>query len=158
MRQRKSYPKSFKIQNVQECAQPGVSVAGIAMRHGINANVVRRWIPLHRDQQTVALPAFIPLEVTPVESKQKTEASAIIELPLDRPCSSSRSRILDHVTTQDCSDGTQSLNPMSAILVGREAKKPRLPWQTQHQCLKLLYTQFHLRTVANSRLVELALV
>ncbi|MBX8515172.1 IS66-like element accessory protein TnpA [Pseudomonas cichorii] len=82
MRQRKSYPKSFKIQIVQECEQPGVSVAAIAMRHGINANVVRRWIPLHRDQQTVALPAFIPLEVTPVESKQKTEASAIIELPL----------------------------------------------------------------------------
>lgn len=82
MRQRKPYPKSFKIQIVQECEQPGVSVATIAMRHGINANVVRRWIPLHRDQQTVALPAFIPLEVTPVESKQKTEASAIIELPL----------------------------------------------------------------------------
>jgi transposase-like protein len=37
MRQRKSYPKSFKTQVVQECDQPGVSVAAIAMRHGINA-------------------------------------------------------------------------------------------------------------------------
>ncbi len=27
MRQRKSYPKSFKTQVVQECEQPGVSVA-----------------------------------------------------------------------------------------------------------------------------------
>ncbi|MFW9103187.1 transposase [Pseudomonas sp. P4795] len=44
MRQRKSYPKSFKAQVVHECEQPGVSVAAIAMRHGINANVVRRWI------------------------------------------------------------------------------------------------------------------
>ena len=42
MRQRKSYPKSFKIQVVQECEQPDVSVAAIAMRHGINANVVRK--------------------------------------------------------------------------------------------------------------------
>lgn len=82
MRQRKSYPKSFKTQVVQECEQPGVSVAAIAMSHGINANVVRRWIPLYRDQQAVALPAFIPLKVAPVEPKQKTEAAAIIELPL----------------------------------------------------------------------------
>lgn len=43
MPERKSYPKSFKIQVVQECEQPGVSVAAIAMTHGINANVVRRW-------------------------------------------------------------------------------------------------------------------
>lgn len=79
MRQRKSYPKSFKAQVVHECKQPGVSVAAIAMSHGINANVVRRWIPLFCDQQTVALPAFIPLKVEP---KRKTEALAIIELPL----------------------------------------------------------------------------
>ena len=79
MRQRKSYPKSFKTQVVQECEQPGVSVTAIAMRHGINANVVRRWLPLYRDQQAATLPAFIPLKV---ESKRVAEASAIIELPL----------------------------------------------------------------------------
>lgn len=44
MRERKSYSKSFKAQVVQECQQPGVSVAAIAMSHGINANVVRRWL------------------------------------------------------------------------------------------------------------------
>nr|WP_240043363.1 transposase [Pseudomonas ovata] len=79
MRHRNSYTKSFKTQVVQACEQPGVSVAAIAIRHGINAHVVRRWIPLYRDQQTVARPAFIPLKVEP---KQKTEALAIIELPL----------------------------------------------------------------------------
>lgn len=79
MRQRKSYPKSFKAQVVQECEQPGVSVAAIAMRHGINANVVRRWIPLYREQQAVALPAFIPMHIEP---QRKPEALAIIELSL----------------------------------------------------------------------------
>jgi transposase-like protein len=82
MRQRRSYPKSFKTQVVQECEQPGVSIVAIAMSHGINANVVRRWIPLYRDQQAVALPAFIHLKVAPVEPKYQTEASAIITLPL----------------------------------------------------------------------------
>lgn len=80
MRQRKSYPKSFKVQVVQECEQPGVSVAAIAMSHGINPNVVRRWIPLFRDQRILALPAFVPVRVAPTEPKPKDHASAVIEL------------------------------------------------------------------------------
>ena len=39
MRQRTSYPKPFKAQIVQECLQPGVSMASVALRHGINANL-----------------------------------------------------------------------------------------------------------------------
>lgn len=81
MRERKSYSKSFKAQVVHECQQPGVSVAAIAMSHGINANVVRRWLPLFRDQQAVVLPAFVPVNVAPVNSKPKAQASAVIELP-----------------------------------------------------------------------------
>ncbi|MGV8889018.1 MAG: transposase [Pseudomonas sp.] len=37
MRQRTSYPKPFKAQIVQECLQPGVSMASVALRHAINA-------------------------------------------------------------------------------------------------------------------------
>ena len=81
MRERKSYSKSFKAQVVHECQQPGVSVAAIAMSHGINANVVRRWLPIFRDQQAVVLPAFVPVNVAPVNSKPKAQASAVIELP-----------------------------------------------------------------------------
>ena len=40
MRQRTSYPKPFKAQVVQECLQPGVSMASVALRHGINANAI----------------------------------------------------------------------------------------------------------------------
>ncbi|QUP67397.1 transposase [Pseudomonas syringae Cit 7] len=43
MRQRTSYPKPFKAQVVQECLQPGVSMASVALRHGINANLVRKY-------------------------------------------------------------------------------------------------------------------
>ncbi|WP_455809734.1 transposase [Pseudomonas koreensis] len=79
MRQRKSYPKSFKSQVVKECQQPGVSVAAIAMSNGINGNVVRRWLPLFSDQQASTLPAFIPLKVEP---KRKVEALATVKLSL----------------------------------------------------------------------------
>lgn len=64
MRQRTSYPKPFKAQVVQECL-PGVSKASVALRHGIDANLVRKWIPVYRDRQTPALPAFVPMKLTP---------------------------------------------------------------------------------------------
>ncbi|NWF07138.1 transposase [Pseudomonas salomonii] len=34
MRQRSSYPKSFKAQVVQECLQPGATISGVAISHG----------------------------------------------------------------------------------------------------------------------------
>ncbi|WP_407364296.1 transposase (plasmid) [Pseudomonas luteola] len=52
MRQKTSYPKPFKAQVVQECLQPGVSMASVALRHGNKANLVRKWIPAFRDCQS----------------------------------------------------------------------------------------------------------
>ncbi|EIK68818.1 ISPpu14-like transposase [Pseudomonas synxantha BG33R] len=66
MRQRSSYPKPFKAQVVQECLQPGATVSCVAISHGINANVIRKWIPLYRTPiATTSLPAFVPLKVAP---------------------------------------------------------------------------------------------
>jgi len=78
MRQRSSYPKQFKAQVVQECLQPGASISSVAISHGINANVIRKWLPLYRDQPPTVLPAFVPLKVAP---KRQAEEPAIIELP-----------------------------------------------------------------------------
>ncbi|MEB0043422.1 transposase [Pseudomonas sp. MH10] len=63
MHPRRSYPKSFKAQVVQECLQPGASIASVALGHGINANLVRKWIPLYRDLDGKNLPAFVPLKL-----------------------------------------------------------------------------------------------
>ena len=79
MRQRSSYPTPFKAQVVQECLQPAATVSSVAIRHGINANVIRKWLPLYRDQPPATLPAFVPVRATP---KRTAEASVIIELPL----------------------------------------------------------------------------
>jgi diguanylate cyclase (GGDEF)-like protein len=65
MRQRSSYPKPFKAQVVQECLLPGATVSSVAITHGINANVIRKWLPLYRNQSVAALPAFVPLKASP---------------------------------------------------------------------------------------------
>ncbi|MGO4801619.1 transposase [Pseudomonas sp. W22_MBD1_FP4] len=62
MRQRRSYPKLFKAQVVQECLQPGATISNVTIHHGINANVVRKWLPLYRDESTATLPPFVPVK------------------------------------------------------------------------------------------------
>ncbi|WP_081004266.1 IS66-like element accessory protein TnpA [Pseudomonas coronafaciens] len=81
MQQRHSYPKSFKAQVVQECLQPGASIASVALGHGINANLVRKRIPLYRDLGGENLPAFIPLTLEP---NVQTRADPTIKI--DVPC------------------------------------------------------------------------
>ncbi|WP_459677379.1 transposase [Pseudomonas fluorescens] len=41
---RRSYSKSFKAQVIQECVQPGASIASVALSHSLNANLVHKWI------------------------------------------------------------------------------------------------------------------
>lgn len=38
------YDRRAKQELVRRCRQPGVSVAAIALAHGLNANLVRKWI------------------------------------------------------------------------------------------------------------------
>src|SRR6218665_853706 len=56
----------FKQQILSECAEPGASLARIALSHGINANVVHKW----RRQAGGALPvmgapSFVPVPLPP---------------------------------------------------------------------------------------------
>ncbi len=43
-RRRRRHSDEFKAQAVAACRQPGVSMAAVAMAHGINANLLRRWV------------------------------------------------------------------------------------------------------------------
>jgi transposase len=44
---RRRYSTEFKRQVMAECAEPGASVASVALSHGINANVVHKWRAKH---------------------------------------------------------------------------------------------------------------
>jgi transposase-like protein len=41
---RRRYSAGFKAEVVAACEASGVSVAGVALAHGLNANLVRRWL------------------------------------------------------------------------------------------------------------------
>lgn len=45
---RNCYDPEAKRQLIEACLRPGVSVARLAMQHGVNANLLRTWITCGR--------------------------------------------------------------------------------------------------------------
>ena len=41
---RRRYSAEFKSDVVEACLRPGVSMAAVALSHGLNANLLRRWV------------------------------------------------------------------------------------------------------------------
>ena len=78
-RRRNTYSPEFKRKIVVACRQSGASVAGVALLHGINANVVRRWL---RETPPVAplVPAFIPLTF---DSPARPAAAAVAPIRVE---------------------------------------------------------------------------
>lgn len=73
-RRRRLHSDEFKATAVAACMQPGVSMAAVAMAHGINANLLRRWVraaemdAAHRPGKAPALPmpsaaSFVPMRL-----------------------------------------------------------------------------------------------
>ncbi len=51
---RREYSGQFKTAVLEQCRQPGASVAGVALGHGINPNMVHRWLREERQRQVLA--------------------------------------------------------------------------------------------------------
>lgn len=97
-RTRRTYTRQFKAQLVAACQQPGASIAALALHHGMNANVLHRWLKEHalsschkitlRDPAGTAptstpTPAFLPVQLPrqlPVQATQQTPPVIRIEL------------------------------------------------------------------------------
>ena len=71
-RGRRTYSPEFKAQLVAACRIPGMSVASVARNHGINHNILHRWLRELPDPAALrlpqtahkAVPAFIELPIT----------------------------------------------------------------------------------------------
>jgi len=94
-RSHRTYSPQFKAELVAACQAPGVSIAALAGRHGMNVNVLHRWLKeyerdgshrLSADDVTCMTPstatvaAFVPLSL-PTAKTTRTDAQHIkIEL------------------------------------------------------------------------------
>jgi transposase len=49
---RRSFDPVDKRQLVEACVQPGASLSGLALKAGVNANQLRKWVRLHQSSGT----------------------------------------------------------------------------------------------------------
>jgi transposase len=64
-RGRHAYCAAFKAWVVEQAMQPGMSMAGLAMRNQVNANQLRRWVKLHRQgaRGVAAVTKLLPVTI-----------------------------------------------------------------------------------------------
>lgn len=75
-RGRRTHSESFKRSVIAACREPGVSVAGVALANGLNANQVHRWMrergidpPSRRTRNAVEIgervgQGFVPVQIS----------------------------------------------------------------------------------------------
>jgi transposase len=76
-RRRRVHSAEFKAQVVVACSAPGVSSAAVAMAHGLNSNLARRWVREAEQRGGGALvnaangavpTAFVPVQLPPAQA------------------------------------------------------------------------------------------
>lgn len=81
VRGHRTYPKHFKAELVAACQVPGASIAGIASAHGMNANILHRWL---REHQLTGChgAAKTASEVVPMVAQPQPPAFIPVSLPI----------------------------------------------------------------------------
>lgn len=84
IRRRRQHSAEFKQGLVALC-QPGISISGVALAHGVNANLLRRWIKQYSAAQPVPT-ITSPAKLVPVQVEMPPEAlvSDAIEINLQK--------------------------------------------------------------------------
>lgn len=103
---RRRFDPQAKLELVQACLQPGVSVARMALEHAVNANLLRKWIGDYERErggaatgQTIEseAPAFVPVvQIGGVEASvtDVRRRPTRIEIAQSRDCISSPSQLV----------------------------------------------------------------
>ncbi|MDX8483466.1 transposase [Mesorhizobium sp. VK24D] len=83
---RRRYDPASKDRLVAACLEPGVSVSRLALEHGVNANLLRKWIKKRRESQSLppsSPPAFIPVQIESAADRalSRQRSMAAVDLP-----------------------------------------------------------------------------
>ena len=91
---RRTHSLEFKTQVLAACRQPGASIAAVALAHGLNSNVVHKWLagigmkrfgqslPAERGAAPVAPMQFLPVGVA-ANGPDRNSCAQDIRLDLD---------------------------------------------------------------------------
>jgi transposase len=82
---RRTYSRQFKREVVAQCLAPGASVSAIALSQGINANVIRKWLPQRDSRHATATAAMLPVTIdsAPALKRRAPAEPAIARAPIE---------------------------------------------------------------------------
>jgi transposase len=82
---RRFYSPELKLQVVGTCAQPAASIAGVALQHGINANIVHRWLREHSQGTLVnRSQTFVPVTLNSATEPATAQPATDIRVEVKR--------------------------------------------------------------------------
>jgi transposase len=81
--QRHYYDGQAKQALIRACLQPGASLAGLALKAGLNANLLRKWVRKHQEKGNAA--------VQPVCEERLTAFAPVVEVDSVEPAMSVKS-------------------------------------------------------------------
>lgn len=70
------FSESHKRAVVEKCLVPGASVSAVALAHGFNTNLVRKWIAKHQASRALARSAGALLPVSVIEVPKRSTQTA----------------------------------------------------------------------------------
>ena len=82
---RRIYDRRAKQELVRRCQQPGVSVAATALAHGLNANLLRKWITMSSSRGAAGRSAdavLLPVRTEPAAVAAPLPADGYVEIVL----------------------------------------------------------------------------
>ena len=84
-RHRRNHSIEFKTDLVTICRQPGISVSAVALAHGVNANLLRRWMKQYPVAASIPV-ASAPAKLVPVqvEAANKSPTDQDIHFDIQR--------------------------------------------------------------------------
>jgi transposase len=83
------YEPASKDRLVAACLEPGVSVSRLALEHGVNANLLRKWIKKRAETQSLppfSPPAFIPVQIESAADRALSRQSSMAAVDLPATC------------------------------------------------------------------------
>lgn len=86
---RRRFEPASKDRLVAACLEPGVSVSRLALEHGVNANLLRKWIKKRREAQSLrpsSSPAFIPVQIESTSDRALLRQSSMTAVDSSATC------------------------------------------------------------------------
>ena len=81
-RHRRNHSIEFKTNLVTMCIQPGISVSAVAQAHGVNANLLRRWMKQYPADGNPPL-APTPAKLVPIQIETDNTSPSNGEIHFD---------------------------------------------------------------------------